>query len=188
MTAKNILALISSPRKNGNSTILCEKIIEGARESGAKVTTINLNKTKIKACTACDKCHISDSSFCVLKDDMSKIYPKIIAADTIIYASPIYWFTISAQLKIFMDRCYALGGPSGYALKGKKMAIALTYGDDDPFRSGAVNALRTLQDSFAFVGAELIGSVYATGLKPGDVLKNKIVLKEAFTLGKALSE
>ena len=188
MSTKNILALISSPRKNGNSTILCKKIAEGAIKSGAKVTTINLNKSKIKPCTACDKCHISDSSFCVLKDDMSKIYPKIIAADSIIYASPIYWFTISAQLKLFMDRCYALGGPSGYALKGKKMGIALAYGDVDPFRSGAVNALRTLQDSFAYVGAELIGSVYASGLEPDDVLKNKNALREAIQLGKALSK
>jgi len=67
------------------------------------------------------------------------------------------------------------------------MAIALAYGDVDPFRSGAVNALRTLQDSFAYVGAELIGSVYASGLEPDDVLKNKNALREAIELGKALS-
>ena len=54
-----------------------------------------------------------------------------------------------------MDRCYALGGPCGYRLRGKKIAIALTYGDVDPFRSGAVNALRTFQDAFAYVEAEI---------------------------------
>jgi hypothetical protein len=85
-----------------------------------------------------------------------------------------------------MDRCYALGGPSGYALKGKKVAIALTYGDADPFRSGAVNALRTFQDAFAYVGAEIVGMVYGTGWEPGEIVKNKAVMNEAFELGKTL--
>jgi multimeric flavodoxin WrbA len=118
---------------------------------------------------------------------MQKLYAKILAADGLIYASPVYWFTVSAQLKLFMDRCYALGGPGGYALKGKRMAVALTYGDADPFRSGAVNALRTFQDAFAYVEAVFVGSVYATGLAPGDVLKKKALLKEAFMLGKTLA-
>ena len=87
---------------------------------------------------------------------MQKLYSKLVAAEGVIYASPVYWFTVSAQMKLFMDRCYALVGPSGYALKGKKMAVALAYGDADPFRSGAVNALRTFQDAFTYVGAELV--------------------------------
>ena len=185
--AKSIIALISSPRKNGNSTLLAQKIADGAKAAGARVETVNLHKMNIKTCTACDKCHTVDDKFCVIKDDMQKLYKKILAADALIYASPIYWFTISAQLKLFMDRCYAFGGPSGYALKGKKMAVALTYGDNDPFRSGAVNALRTLQDAFSYVEAPLVGSVYGTGLEPGDILKNKAVMKEAFELGKALA-
>ncbi len=185
--AKKIIALMSSPRKNGNSTILGQQIAAGAKAAGARVTTVNLHRQKIKPCTACDKCHSADNKFCVIKDDMQRLYEKIVAADALIYASPIYWFTVSAQLKLFMDRCYALGGPSGYALGGKKMAVALTYGDSDPFTSGAVNALRTFQDAFAYVGSELVGSVYGTGLEPGDILKNKAVMKEALQLGKALA-
>ena len=185
--AKSIIALISSPRKNGNSTLLAQKIADGAKAAGARVETVNLHRMNIKPCTACDKCHTADDKFCIIKDDMQKLDKKILSADALIYASPIYWFTVSAQLKLFMDRCYALGGPSGYALKGKKMAVALTYGDNDPFRSGAVNALRTFQDAFAYVEARLVGSVYGTGLEPGDILKNKAVMKEAFELGKALA-
>lgn len=185
--AKSIIALIASPRKNGNSTLLAQKIAEGAKAAGARVEMFNLHKMNIKPCTACDKCHAADDTFCIIRDDMQKLYAKILAVDGIIFASPIYFFTVSAQLKLFMDRCYALGGPSGYALKGKKMAVALTYGDNDPFRSGAVNAMRTFQDAFAYVEAPFIGSVYGTGLEPGDILKNRAVMKEAFELGKALA-
>jgi len=182
----SIIALLSSPRKKSNSTMLAQKIIEGAKVSGAKVESYYLHKMNITPCTACDKCKGADDRFCVIKDDMQKLYPKVVAADGLIIASPIYFFTVSAQAKLFMDRCYALGGPSGYALKGKKVAIALTYGDADPFRSGAVNALRTFQDAFAYVGAEIAGMVYGTGWEPGEIAKNKEVMGEAFELGKTL--
>ena len=183
----SIVALLSSPRKKSNSTMLAQKIIEGAKVAGAKVESYYLHKMNISPCTACDKCKQADDRFCVIKDDMQKLYPKIVAANSLIIASPIYFFTVSAQAKLFMDRCYALGGPSGYALKGKKVAIALTYGDADPFRSGAVNALRTFQDAFAYVGAEIAGMVYGTGWEPGEIAKNKEVMNEAFELGKKLA-
>ena len=185
--AKKILELVSSPRKNGNSTLLAHAIADGARSVGARIETFSLHRLNIRPCTACDKCHAADDRFCVIRDDMQKLYAKILSADGLIYASPVYWFTVSAQMKLFMDRCYALGGPGGYALRGKRIAVALTYGDADPFRSGAVNALRTFQDAFAYVEAVLVGSVYGTGLAPGDVLKKKALLKEAFALGKALA-
>lgn len=184
---KKILEITSSPRKNGNSTLLAHAIADGARSCGARVETVDLHRLRIRPCTACDKCHADDDRFCVLRDDMQKVYAKVVAADGLIYASPVYWFTVSAQMKLFMDRCYALGGPGGYALKGKRMAVALTYGDVDPFRSGAANALRTFQDAFAYVGAEFVGYVYATGLAPGDVLKKKALLKEGFSLGRTLA-
>ena len=184
---KSILSFMGSPRKNGNSTVLAKQIVEGALAAGARVESFYLHKMKISPCTACDKCHKADDRFCVIKDDMQKLYPKIIAADGLILASPIYFFTVSAQLKLFMDRCYALGGPNGYQFKGKKIAIALTYGDVDPFRSGAVNAMRTFQDAFAYVEADIAGYVYGTGLEQGEIAKNKALMKDAFDLGKILA-
>jgi len=184
---KKIIALMGSPRRNGNSTLLAGSIIAGAKSQGARVQTVRLHGMNIRPCTACDKCHAADDRFCVIRDDMQKLYPKVVAADGIIYASPVYWFTVSAQLKLFMDRCYALGGPGGYALRGKKTAVALTYGDADPFRSGAVNALRTFQDAFAYVEAEFAGCVYASAFAAGDIARNKKVMKEAFALGKTIA-
>jgi multimeric flavodoxin WrbA len=104
---------------------------------------------------------------------MKLLYPKIKAADVIVIASPIYWFTISAQTKLFMDRWYALGGDDGYDLAGKKFAIVLAYADADPFTSGAVNALRTFQDAFNYIGAEVVGTVYGSAWKAGEIKKEQ---------------
>ena len=75
---------------------------------------------------------------------MQTLYPKLREADAVLYATPIYWFTVSAQMKLFMDRCYGMFGesnePSDHVLSGKRIGIVLTYGDDDPFVSGAINA------------------------------------------------
>jgi multimeric flavodoxin WrbA len=124
---------------------------------------------------------------CILKDDMRKLYPKLRKADAILIASPIYWFTVSAQTKLFMDRWYALGSEEeGYALAGKRFGIVLTYADADPFISGAVNALRTFQDAFRFLGAKWVGMVYGSAWKAGEIRRNKGVMAEAYELGRKL--
>jgi multimeric flavodoxin WrbA len=104
----------------------------------------------------------------------------------LVIASPIYWFTMSAQTKLFLDRCYALGGPEGHDLAGKRIGIVLTYADADPFSSGAVNALRAFEDAFGYVGAEIVDMVYGSAWKPGDIRKRKDVMKSAYDLGKQL--
>jgi hypothetical protein len=86
-----------------------------------------------------------------------------------------------------MDRWYALGSEEGYALTGKRFGIVLTYADADPFISGAVNALRTFQDAFRFIGAKLVGMVYGSAWKAGEIRGNKTVMAEAYELGKKLA-
>jgi multimeric flavodoxin WrbA len=103
-------------------------------------------------------------------------------------ATPVYWFTVSAQTKLFMDRWYAMGGDEGYPFKGKRFGIVLTYGGQDAFSSGAVNALRTFQDALGYTGAEIVGMVYGSADKAGDIKKNKALLKEAYQLGKDLAD
>ena len=86
-----------------------------------------------------------------------------------------------------MDRWYALGSDEGYELTGKKFGVVLTYADADPFVSGAVNALRTLQDALHFIGAEIVGMIYGSAWKAGEIIRNKSVMKEAYGLGKKLA-
>lgn len=188
MKTKTVLIVLGSPRKNGNSTALAKRAADGAKSAGAECETICLHEMHIKPCNACDYCLKRPGHVCILKDDMQKLYPKLIKADVIVMAGPVYWFTVSAQIKLFMDRWYALIGKSGHALKGKKIGIILTYGDVDPVASGAVNAIRTYQDAFRFIGAPIVGMVYGTGNKPGEVKKDKKLMQQAFELGKKLGK
>jgi hypothetical protein len=87
-----------------------------------------------------------------------------------------------------MDRWYALGSDEGYELAGKRFGIVLTYADADPFVSGAVNALRTFQDALRFVGAEIVGMVYGSAWKAGEILRDRRAMKEAYELGKKLAK
>jgi multimeric flavodoxin WrbA len=184
MTPPKILIFKGSPRKEGNSTLLANQIAAGAEASGAKVESYFLHDMDIKPCEACRDKSETD---CILDDDMKGLFPKLRQADVIVIASPIYWFTVSAQTKLFMDRWYALGGPEGHAFKGKRFGIVLTYADADPFASGAVNALRTFQDALNYVGASTIGMVYGSAWEAGEIKKNQELMKKAYELGKQLA-
>ena len=104
----------------------------------------------------------------------------------VVIGSPVYWCTVSAQTKLFMDRCYAMGGPQGHLFAGKRIGIVLAYGDVDPFRSGAVNALRTFQDAYGYIGAQIRGMVYGSALGPGEIKSNTGVMTQAYELGTRL--
>jgi multimeric flavodoxin WrbA len=186
MSTRHVVVLTSSPRKRGNSTILAERVADGAREVGANVECFDLHAMSIRPCDACEFCQGLGTGQCTVNDDMQELYPKLMRADSILLASPIYFFTMSAQMKLCIDRWYALQGTSGNALAGKKIGVVLTYADADPFISGAANALRTYQDIFRYVGAEIIGMVYGTASDPGDVEKQAELMERAYRLGRKL--
>ena len=185
--ARKILIAVGSPRKRGNSSTLAAQVASGARAGGAQVETFYLHGMNIKPCTACDGCRKKAHVDCVIKDDMRILYPKLRSADAIVIASPIYWFTFSAQTKLFIDRWYGLGGDEGYALAGKKFALLLSYADADPFLSGAVNAIRAFQDALRFIGAELVGMLYGSASKVGEMKRNKTLMAEAYALGREIA-
>jgi multimeric flavodoxin WrbA len=185
-----VIIVKGSPRENGNSAVLADQVAAGAKAAGAQVESFYLHGMSIQPCDACDFCQGAAEIDCVIHDDMQILYPKVREADALVYASPIYWFTISAQMKLFMDRCYALGGGTDYAnehaLAGKRIGIVLTYGGDDPFDSGAVNAIRTFQDVFNYIPAEIVGMVYGYGSEAGEVMNNRVLMDQAYKLGAKL--
>lgn len=182
-----VIALLGSPRRNGNSAALAEAAVSGATAAGAEVESFYLHGMDIRPCSACDACKGETSGDCIVDDDMQALYPRLRRADAIIIASPIYWFTVSAQTKLVMDRWYALGGPEGYALSGKRFGVFLSYEDSDPFTSGAVNALRTFQDAFRFLGAEMTGAVYGRAGAAGEIRQNQELMGRAYALGQRLA-
>lgn len=187
MNPKKILIAAASPRKNGNSTLLARKAAEGVENAGGSYEMLHLHSLDIKPCRACDWCRENPGSFCVIKDDMQPIYAKLREAEGLIIATPVYWFTVSAQAKLFMDRWYGFVNSAGYLLKGKRIGIILTFGDTDVFSSGAVNALRTFQDACAYVGSHLVASVYGSANEPGEIQSNTDLLEKAFRLGQKMA-
>jgi multimeric flavodoxin WrbA len=184
---REIIVVVGSPRREGNSSILAEQAALGARDAGANVEIFHLNELKIAPCQACGACQMDIEENCAIDDDMQHLYPKLREADAILIAGPVYWFTVSAQTKLFMDRCYALGSREGYAIRGKKIGIILTYGGADAFDSGAVNAMRTFQDGFGFIGAEIVGMVHGSASTAGEVRENEDLMQKAFELGRTLA-
>lgn len=182
---QKVVVLLGSPRKDGNSAILAGKIASGAQSAGAAVETFFIQEMDIKACKACWACQIPDSKGCVINDDLQKIFPKLIEADAWVIATPVHWFNMSTQTKLWLDRCFALSRYGKNPFK-KNIAIAITYGDADPFASGAVNAIRSFQDAFRYVGAKIAGIVYGSALEKGDIKKNETLLLEAEKLGQKL--
>ena len=183
---KRVLILASSPRKNSNGTILALKAAEGVKAEGGEADVVEIGHLKIAPCNACDSCLTKPEAGCVIKDDMQPLYAKIRAAQGIIFATPVYWFNMSAQMKLVIDRAYAIQDKEYFAFTGKDVGVILTYGDVDIFASGGVNALRSFQDICAFAKANLVGTVYGTANKAGEVQTNEELLQKAFDLGKKL--
>src|SRR5512133_3134280 len=104
--AKKIVALSGSPRKGGNSELLCDQFMHGATESGHQMEKISVCDKTINYCTACDACQ-GNGGRCVQQDDMAEILDKMISADVLVMATPVYFYTMNAQMKTLIDRTYA---------------------------------------------------------------------------------
>lgn len=117
-----IVVLTGSPRKNGGSNYLAERFLDGARESEHEVVRFDCAAKNVHPCIACDRC--ADGA-CVFEDDMSGIMEKLLEADMVVFASPTYYFGLSAQLKAVIDRFY---GRNAALMERKKTALLLTAG------------------------------------------------------------
>ena len=109
--SKKVLILSGSPRKSGNSDLLCDEFLKGADEAGHEVEKIFLRDKKIACCMGCCSCYHYDndtsSGVCAIKDDMEEIYEKMCLSDVIVMASPVYFYSICAGMKTVIDRCFA---------------------------------------------------------------------------------
>ncbi len=181
-----VLVLLGSPRKKGNSAILAEKIAKGAISAGAEVETVFLHELNIAPCKSCYACQKPKSKGCSIDDDMQPIYRAMREADAWVIASPVYWFNMSSQIKIWMDRCFAFPAYAKNPFAGKRIAIAMSYGGEDPFDSGCVNALRTFQDAYGYVGSKIVGIIYGSAMGAGEIKANEALMKSAEELGRKL--
>ena len=176
--SKNVLVLSGSPRKGGNSELLCFQFMMGAKAAGHQAEKINLREAEIGYCLACDYCKQHDG-VCVQEDDMPGILEKMIAADVIVMATPLYFYNMNGQMKTMIDRVYA----AYPKISGKEMYYIMTSADE---RKEMMET--TLEGFRGFASclndAEEKGVIYATGVwKIGDV-KGKAAMSEAYEMGK----
>lgn len=184
---RKVLIVAASPRPRSNSAFLADEAARGAEEAGAEVKVVRLSGLAIGPCLACDGCRKAGAKGCVRKDGLTALHPEVLAADALLIATPVYWFTMSAQAKMFMDRLYAFGARGYRGLNGKRVGLILTYADATPRSSGALNALKSFEDAFAYVDAPIVGTVFGSAGEAGAIKMNKAVLKKAYALGRALA-
>lgn len=187
MKPPQVLIVHGSPRKHGYSSFLAGRAAQGVAEAGGRQQDVYLHWMDIKPCSACNACRKKGARFCVIGDDMAGIYPKIVSCSALLLAGPVYWFTVSAQMKLFLDRFYGLNVESTRCLSGRKVGAILSYGDTDPYRAGAVNAIQALEDMFKYTGSRMVGVVYGTELGPKERRAKHQASEDAYRLGAMLS-
>lgn len=182
-----VLIVAASPRPRGHSTLLALEAARGAEDAGAEVRTVRLADLDFGPCRACEKCRRPGAKGCVQEDDLKALAEDIRTADSLLIATPVYWFTMSGPAKLFMDRLYVFGAKGYRELKGKWIGIILTSGDPDFRVSGAANAARSFRDAFAYLGAPIVGIVHGSAGKPGGIRRKEGLVKRAYALGRSLA-
>lgn len=127
---KKVLILNGSPRINGKTASLINAFVEGAESVGNEVNNLYLNKMDINGCLACEKCS-QNGGDCVQKDDMEIVKEAFEWADVVVFASPMFWGTVTGQLKIVIDRLYAQMHKMGFANFNKETAFIMTARGDN---------------------------------------------------------
>jgi len=186
-----VLGLFGSPRRGGNTEILLEEVLRGAEKEGAKVERLYLSDFTITPCKECHGC--DETGNCIILDDMEKIYPKLLEADVVILASPIFFYGVTAWTKALIDRSQALWtrkyllkdpslGKEGKKRKGFFISLGATKGQK--VFEGSILTVKYFFDTF---NADYAGDLLFRGVEAkGDILKHPEALQQAFEAGRRL--
>ena len=175
--SKIVLILSGSPRKNGNSDILCDEFARGAADAGHEVEKIRIAEKKIGYCHACYACR--GTGVCTIKDDMAEIMQKMIDCDVMVLASPVYFYSIDAQLKAVIDRSVA----RWTEVKDKEFYYIVTAADGEKEAADTTIAcFRGYADCVE--GAKEMGVVYGMGTYEKGEVKGTVAMTEAYEMGR----
>ncbi len=171
---KNVLILSSSPRRGGNSDRLCDPFLQGCKDAGHTVEKIFLKDKHINYCTGCGICSMYGKP-CPQKDDAAEVLEKMIAADVMVMATPVYFYTTSAQMKTLIDRCCA----RYTEITNKNFYFIVTAAEPSiPAMERTIDGFRGFLDCLE--GAREKGIIYGTGVWKVGEIEGKPVLKEAY--------
>ena len=173
---KKVIIISASPRRGGNSDYLCDEFARGAREAGHKVEKVFFQDKKINYCLGCGVCN--ETHKCVQKDDMAAILDKMVGADVLVFGTPVYFYTMDAQLKTLIDRTV----PRYTELKGKAYLIAALADRGEDTMAGTIAAFQGFMDCLDDV--EYAGTIVGYGAwNKGDIIGNPAV-EEAYGAGR----
>ena len=176
---KKVLVLSSSPRKGGNSDTLCDQFIKGAQESGNDVEKIYLRNKRINYCTGCGTCNLQKP--CPQKDDAAEVIDKMVKADVIVLATPVYFYTMSAQMKTLIDRSCA----RYTEISNKDFYFIATMAETEANRiERTFESLRGFTDSLE--GPREKGTIAANGVWQKGEVNDKPYMHQAYVMGKAI--
>ena len=176
--SKKVLIISASPRKGGNSDLLCEQFLLGAKEAGHNVEKIFLRNYKINYCLGCGVCN--NIHKCVQKDDMKALLDKMVDADVVVLATPVYFYTMDGQLKTFIDRCV----PRYTEISNKDFYFIVAAADTNKNNlAPAIEGLRGFTRD-CLDGTNEKGIIYGTGAWQVGEIKKLPVYKKAYEVGK----
>ena len=179
---KNILVITGSPRRRGNSDVMCDHFTRGAQGRGHIVSRFDAAADPVHGCKACDACW-SKGTACVFNDGFTRLAPMLEQADAMVLASPLYWFGLSAQLKGAFDKVYSYMSPRRKTALEIKEAALLICGEGDPVHfTGAVETYKHICEYLEWKDRGIVVAPHVN--KKGDILGNK-ALNEAEKLGSA---
>lgn len=177
---KNVVIINSTYRKGGNSEALAAQFAKGAAEAGNKVNTISLREINLKFCIGCLSC--AKSGRCVLGDDVNGLLPAVQNADVLVFATPVYYYSMCGQLKTFLDRLNPLYGKDN---KFKEVYLLGTAADGD--RSAMDGTVKGVQGWIdCFDGVKFSGVVYGVGVEGVGEVQKTAAYSEAYEMGKKL--
>lgn len=177
---KKVLILSGSPRKGGNSDMLCDEFKRGALDSGNQVEKIRIADKNVGYCKACYYC-ATNGGLCIIKDDMAEIMQKMIDADVIVLSSPVYFYSLDAQLKAVIDRTVA----RWLEVKNKEFYYIMTAADSDKESMQAtLSCFRGYADCVE--GAKECGIIYGTGVYQKGEIKASKALIDAYKMGNSI--
>ena len=177
MMSKKVLILSGSPRKNGNSDLLCDEFAKGVAKAGHEVEKIRVAEKNIGCCRGCYAC--KSTGKCVIQDDMAEVLQKMIDADVLVLASPVYFYSIDAQLKAVIDRTVA----RWLEVKNKEFYYIVTMADENLASADTTLAcFRGYADCVA--GAVEKGVVIGGGAYEKGEIKGNPAMEQAYQMGK----
>ena len=175
--AKKVVVVHCSPRAKGNSSMLADEFIRGAEEAGNQVTRMDVGRASIHGCMACEYC-FSHEGACVQDDDMQQLYPALREADVLVYATPMYFYNLPAQMRAFEDRTFC---QVGKPFNVKHTALLLCFEDKDITTADA--AVGTFRQCASYCKREILGEVIVNGVYEKGAIAGNPGLQEAYQLG-----